>query len=180
MANIIIDRKKESDSGNTQVDGTVVHTNKAAEGLADMEAQMAALAAQEPPGASSRGPKARMIDTKSYDAAHPGFHHRYINVKDPDRVSQRLMEGYVQVPIAKKDENNPDAYGRRLGDELVLMRKPRARFEERQAEIDALTASRERAHVDEVTAVTEQVLAQMAQRGIRVPSKRVLINEGDV
>jgi hypothetical protein len=179
---IIIDasKKREGDSGNTQVDGTTVHSDDLAARAAERDQIIAEVGQGDlTPGATVRAHKARMIDTAPFDKAHPEYHHRFVNVKNTDKATSRMIEGYVAVPMHDPKSPNPKHYGRRLGDELVLMRIPRAQYNARMAEIRRTTSSRERAHVDEVEAVADQVLHALRARGMNVPARaRVLINEG--
>lgn len=169
------------DKGNTQVDGTVVHTDARLAAKAEINAQIADLNKQDKaPGLRSRSAKSQLLDTTKYDRAHPAWHHRFVNIKNPDKMSERLADGFVEVPRPDPKATSPsaDAYGVRLGDDYVLMRQPRAYYQARVRQQDELTRARERAHVDEVQGVAEAVIRQLRGQGFKISRDHVVINEG--
>lgn len=168
--------------GNTQVDGTAVHTNPRAAARAEIEESIEKM--NNTPGVTQSGalprtPKQRMLETTKFDKENPQFHHRFVNVKNADKLSDRMLEGYKQVPEPKAGEAaKKDEYGRRIGDELVLMRIPRAKYNERVARQALLTKRRERAHVEEMEGATEDALRMLRSKGINLQQSQILINEG--
>lgn len=154
-------------TSNTQVAGTTVHANAPLAASAEINQQSVQIEAQNTAtGATPRARRAAMLDTTQFDKAHPQYHHRFVNIKNTDKTADRLFNGYVQVPIHDPAKPNPDHYGRRLGDELVLMRIPRAKYAELRAEIDERTRQRERAHVEDMSQTVNQVMEALARRNI--------------
>jgi len=174
MANVIVNRTPDSPKdGNKQVDGSAIHANELADRKATLELQMKELQEQENKtvfGAPSRTPKQRMLDTKELQEKDPDHHYRFVNIKDPNKASQRIEEGYTRVPVEEG--------GRNLGDEFTLMKIPRSKYEWRikgqeRRNMELLTQ-----HEREVEAVADQLLAQLRRAGIDISKARVFINEG--
>lgn len=153
-------------TGNTQVLGTTVHSDPRSAAKAEIGAQIKEVAAQDrAPGLRHRSAKSKMLDTAQFDRAHPQYHHRYINVKNVERLALRIEDGYVEVPRPAGKEPTADEYGRRLGDDLVLFRQPRANYEARIKDQEELTRARERAHVAEVEQIAALVTQQLRALG---------------
>lgn len=132
--------------------------------------------AQDVLGAPSRAPKTAMLsDAKVMDALDPEHHYRYVNITDPEKVKLRRDRGYVPVSDEQAAEAGIVA---RHGNELVLMKVPIAKFNERVSQFKALNEARLSAHKTEVQGIAMQLVKLLKDKhGIDVPLDRLLVTD---
>src|SRR3990172_8538151 len=111
-------------------------------GMEDLKAMRDKLARLEATtgnsGAIPLTPKAKMLDLTDVSAKDPDHHYRFVSVKQAEMAQGRLEEGYSKVP--------DDEGGRSLGGSLVMMKIPRAKFDERVKRQSELNKQRLSAH----------------------------------
>ena len=160
----------ETTNGNTQVDGTAVHTNNVAAKRAELEAEIKRLnelEAKTVPGARPRTPRAMMLDASEQEAKDPDNYYRFVNLRDKERLATRVQDGFTKVPDSEG--------GKTLGDEYALMRQSQAKHREHLEQRDALTRHRESAHVREMENAAESVSKMLRdQHGIKVDPRHIL------
>lgn len=126
-------------------------------------------------GAPGLEPKTRMLDVRSISEMNPDHHFRYVNVTDPEKVKLRRDRGYVPVSDEEAKEAGVSA---RHGNELVLMKVPRAEYNRRVEMLRALNQARLRAHKAEVAGAAEAIVRELRDKhGIDIPLERLLVEE---
>lgn len=120
-------------------------------------------------GVASLTPKQSLIDASAVQKQHSNSRVRWVSLRDPQKIESRKAEGYTIVPA--------DQGGRRLGDALVLMEIPRAQYDAKIKQQEAMNKARLHQHKDEMQRVVESVVKQMRDRGIDVSKARILIEE---
>ena len=123
-------------------------------------------------GAPSRTPKGMMLDaSETQKTIGPDGVVRWLNLKDPNKVSMRQMEGFVRVPESEG--------GKQLGDEMATFAISRSC---RDARVTAQKEEGERrltSHKTDMERLAENT-AQILQdkHGIRVDPRRLFSDEG--
>lgn len=142
-------------------------------GLAELREQQKQLERQEAktvPGAFSREPKQHLLDASDVQKRHPDKHIRWVNIKDPQKVESRQLEGYVRLTAEEG--------GRQVGGELALFAIPKAQYEsrvawQRQRNRELLTA-----HRGEMQKEAQKLERELRdQHGFDVGSKGILVDE---
>lgn len=122
------------------------------------------------PGARVLTPRQQMLDASAVAERHPDKRLRWVNLRNPEKVRARLLEGYEKLP-----ENEG---GRSLGDECALFALSREVYEDKVASIDAENARRLSLHRDEMQAAVAAVAKELRDKhGIRVDEKRLFVDE---
>lgn len=163
-----------SDAGNTQIDGSAVHTNPVAERQAALDAQIESARqaeAKSVPGAPVLTPKGDMLKIpQSLRDANPDKHFRFITTRDPNKNASRRAEGYQ---VLSESEG-----GVRLGDGLALAAIPKDKVRERERAQEAMNRARLAESKRDVERVAEAVARELRDRhGINIPVKRLLVDE---
>lgn len=126
--------------------------------------------ARQVAGARVLTPKQVLMDTTELEAKNPDTHYRWGNQMNKEKMEARKQQGYEVVPESEG--------GRRLGDEMVLLRIPRERAEAIQRRYDNSTASRLESFKSDHQAAVENVARELRDRhGIRVDPKKLLVDE---
>lgn len=123
------------------------------------------------PGAFSMTPKQSLLDASDAQAARPGKRIRWVNLRDPQKITSRKAEGYSIIPSEEG--------GRRLGDDLVLMEQNREIYDRKVAHIEGMNKQRLSQHKTEMERVVEGVARELRDRhGLDVNLNRLFVKEG--
>jgi hypothetical protein len=126
-------------------------------------------------GAGSQTPKQRLLSVSTIEKANPDWHYRYVNMTDPEKVKLRRDRGYV--PVSDEEAKKFDIAARH-GNDLVLMKIPRADHEKRLAELDAVNYARLNAHKAEVAGAAERIVRELKDKhGIDMDLNRFLVSD---
>lgn len=161
-----------NDKGNTQVDGSAVHVNKAAESKASLEGlqkQFEQVERKTISGAPTLTPKAQILDARDVQAKMPDRRVRWINTASSENVMSRQMQGYRIIPESEG--------GRRVGD-LALAECPKDVYDARVARIDQIGKARLESYKSEIEQAVAEVAKYMRDKhGIKISEKRLLVDE---
>lgn len=126
--------------------------------------------ARSTPGLAVLAPKQALLDARDVEKANPDLRVRWVSLKNPDKMLARKMEGYDVLPTEKG--------GKRLGEDLVLMGIPRAKYEARVEAQRKLTAARMKQHKTEMAGLAERLARELRDNhGIDINVDRLLVNE---
>lgn len=163
----------KAETGNTQVDGTTVHTDQRSAGKAEIEAQQAELKQIENKtvyGAPVRTPKQMLLDASDVQARYPDQRIRWVNIQDPQVAQARRNEGYRLL--------SAEEGGRAIGGELALMAIPRELYDARVKNQTRMNNERLDSHKTEVERIVTAVARELRDKhGIRVDERRLFVNE---
>lgn len=123
-------------------------------------------------GAPSRTPKGQLLDASSTaEKVGPEKHIRWLNLKDPNKVASRQMEGYVRVSESEG--------GRNLGDEMATFAIPRERYDARVSAEKAEGERRLVSHKTDMERLAENTAKVLKDKhGISVDPRRLFSDEG--
>ncbi|CAB4165134.1 hypothetical protein UFOVP1537_3 [uncultured Caudovirales phage] len=134
--------------------------------IADIQKKVKAQEMQNIPGAYDNTPKQTMLNAKDVQEANPDKRVRWLNLRNPDKMSSRLAEGYTRMP---KEEG-----GRSLGDEMALFAIPRSAYDRRVAYQNAENDRRTTAHNKEWERIADGVAKELRDKhGISVDPERL-------
>lgn len=122
-------------------------------------------------GAPTRTPKGNLLDARSTsEKLGPTKHVRWLNLKDPNKVASRQMEGYVRVPESEG--------GKMLGDEMATFAIPTEKFNARVAAQEAENRRRLVSHKTDMEKLAENTARILRdQHGISVDPRRLFSDE---
>lgn len=140
--------------------------------VAEIQKNLKATEAQTVYGAPTRTPKAAMLDASStQEAVGPGKVVRWLNLKDPNKVAVRQMEGYVRVPESEG--------GKTLGDEMATFAISRERRDARVAAQNEENQRRLMSHKTDMERLAENTAQILRDKhGIKVDPRRLFSDEG--
>lgn len=123
------------------------------------------------PGATPRAPRQQMLDSaKAVQDRHPDKRVRWVNMRDPQKVESRQMDGYQRL--------TSEEGGKQLGNELVLMAAPRELVEAREANERQINRDRLEAPKRMMQEAAEGIARELRDRhGINVDPSRLFVNE---
>lgn len=138
-----------------------------------IQKQLASQEAKEVLGAPTRTPKGLLLDARdTQEAVGPDKHVRWLNLKDPNKVAARQLEGYVRVPESEG--------GKALGDEMATFAIDRKRYDARVAAQEAEGKRRLVAHKTDMERLAENTAKVLRdQYNIDVDPKRLFRDEGE-
>lgn len=124
-------------------------------------------------GLKSRLPKNRLLEIPDEAIKeNPGYHLRWVSLREDQKVDVRKGDGYEIVPM--------DKGGKTIGKELVLMRVPISIAKERVKEQHALNDEKLKAHRNEMQRAAEEGVRELRDAGgMSVNVSRVLVDESE-
>lgn len=145
-----------------------LHKDPTAEKKADLNVQIKQaeiVEAKTVPGATTLALRSSMIDESELEKQNPQYKYRYINTRDPQKVLSWKQKGYEIVPA--------DQGGRRLGDEMILVRTSRENHEAHRKRIADLGKARLEAHKTEFNQTVEAVVKELKDRGYDIDARKI-------
>lgn len=140
--------------------------------VAALQADLKRREATEITGAPVRMPKQQLLDASdTQEKVGPEKHVRWLNMKDPNKVSSRQMEGYVRVPESEG--------GKALGDEMATFAIPTVKRDARVAAEKEENKRRLMSHKTDMERLAESTAKVLRDKhGITVDPRRLFSDEG--
>jgi len=118
-------------------------------------------------GAVPNSPKGQLFDASDVKAKKTDKHLRWVNLKNPDKVTTRIAEGYRRVADSED--------GRHLGTDYALFEMSKEQYETRLAAKEERDRQRQNAYKSEFEAVVEAVAKDLRDNhGISITSKQLM------
>lgn len=118
-------------------------------------------------GAVSNTPKQELFNARDVEAKKSDKHLRWVNLRNPDKVTTRIAEGYRRVPEGED--------GRHLGAEYALFEMSQEQYQARLAAKKERDRERQNAYKSDFERVVEGVARELRDKhGIDISTEKLM------